>query len=64
MDLRKLALEKIEYGDNLMSSLSQFNGIEGIQKLHKKIKQELNFLKKVRLWRSLIKPIFKCYTLF
>lgn len=41
------AFGKIEYGENLIKSLSQFAGIEGSQKLTKKIRQEINFLKKV-----------------
>lgn len=50
MDLKTLATEKIEYGENLIDGLSKFNSIEGVQKLHRKIKQELNFLKKVRIF--------------
>lgn len=49
MNLKTLAEEKINYGESLIVNLSQFNRIEGVQKLHRKIKQELNFLRKVRL---------------
>lgn len=46
-NLKGLAVEKIEFGENLIKSLLEFGDIEGIQKLVRKIKQELTFLKKV-----------------
>lgn len=49
MDLKGLAQQKVAHGEALISSLSKFSDIEGVQKLHRKIKQELSFLKKVRL---------------
>lgn len=45
--LKHHVLEKLEYGENLIELLSKFNHIEGAQKLHRKIRQELNFLNKV-----------------
>lgn len=47
MELNELASEKIHIGEQLIDALSSFSSIEGVQKLHRKIKQELNFLKKV-----------------
>lgn len=49
MDLPELVTEKIKFGEALIESLSNYSQIEGIQKLHRKIKQELNFLRKVRI---------------
>lgn len=46
-ELTENVLKKIEFGEDLIHSLKVFNKIEGIQKLHAKIKQELTFLKKV-----------------
>lgn len=59
-NLTDLVLKKIDKGENLIKSLGDFEAIEGIQKLHRKIKQELNFLRKVRL--SIISFCFIRYT--
>lgn len=40
-------LEKIKYGENLMAQLKEIHNIDGVMKLHRKIKQETEFLKKV-----------------
>lgn len=48
MNLTDLAIEKITFGEELIKSLCLFNEIDGIQKLQRKIKQELKFLKKVK----------------
>lgn len=47
MSLIDLAAEKITFGEELIKSLGAFNEIDGIQKLQRKIKQELKFLQKV-----------------
>lgn len=46
LDLQEKAREKINNGEELLQALDLYN-IEGIQKLHRKIKQEIDFLKKV-----------------
>lgn len=46
-NLKECVLEKLKYGEDLLNSISEFDHIEGAQKLHRKIKQELNFLRKV-----------------
>jgi hypothetical protein len=58
----KIALHgKIRLGEQLLVRLSQLDRIEGISKLHKKVKQEINFLQKVRdlLFRFLSKILTK-----
>lgn len=45
--LEALVAEKIVFGETLINSLLRFNAIDGVQKLQRKIKQELNFLRKV-----------------
>lgn len=47
--LRNTALEKITYGEDLLQSLVKYQKLDGIQKLERKIRQEINFLKKVLL---------------
>lgn len=47
--LKSLVEEKLKWGDKLLEDLSEYKNLEGIQKLEKKIKQELKFLRKVRL---------------
>lgn len=47
MELSDHVTEKIAFGEELIYSLTSYGEIEGIQKLHRKIKQELSFLKKV-----------------
>lgn len=47
--LQNCVSEKLKSGYLLISELSSFNHIEGIQKLEKKIKQELSFLHKVKV---------------
>lgn len=46
-NLTELIQEKITFGQNLVDSLQTYNCIDGIQKLGRKINQELNFLRKV-----------------
>lgn len=41
-------LEKIKYGENLMAQLKEIHNIDGVMKLHRKIKQETEFLKKLQ----------------
>jgi hypothetical protein len=45
--LLKLLEEKILDGEKLMSTVSNIINVNGIEKLKKKIKQEINFLLKV-----------------
>lgn len=51
-NLRELVAEKIEFGENLLKSLTTFEQLDGIQKLRRKIRQEVNFLRKVRISTS------------
>lgn len=46
-NLIDLALQKIEFGNNLIQQLNDYSKLEGVKKLQKKINQELTFLKKV-----------------
>lgn len=46
-ELQLLAQEKILLGEGLIKSLRNYEQIEGITKIERKIQQELNFLKKV-----------------
>lgn len=48
IDELKVALhEKIRLGEQLLVRLSKLDKIDGLGKLHKKVKQEINFLHKV-----------------
>ncbi|XP_059489612.1 UPF0415 protein C7orf25 [Neocloeon triangulifer] len=46
-ELRNALEEKISLGEELIARISHLANIEGIGKLHKKVKQEINFLQKV-----------------
>ncbi|KAI4458996.1 hypothetical protein MML48_6g00012850 [Holotrichia oblita] len=61
--LKECVLEKLKYGEDLLNSLSEFDHIEGAQKLHRKIKQELNFLRKVYKANSIKKEHLQCTNL-
>jgi hypothetical protein len=45
--LLELLEEKIVDGEKLMESVSNISNVDGVEKLKKKIKQEINFLLKV-----------------
>lgn len=45
--LNNLISEKINYGEKLLIDTEGYENIDGIQKLRRKINQELKFLKKV-----------------
>lgn len=62
-NLKGLAVEKIEFGENLIKSLLEFGDIEGIQKLVRKIKQELAFLKKICRDNKIKKEHLQCSNL-
>lgn len=47
LNLTEQAAHKINFGENLMETIEDFRGIDGSQKLCRKINQELKFLKKV-----------------
>ncbi|KAF2896208.1 hypothetical protein ILUMI_09967 [Ignelater luminosus] len=63
VDLIQGAFGKIEYGENLIKSLSGFADIEGSQKLNKKIRQEINFLKKICRSKNIKKEHLQCSNL-
>lgn len=46
-NLIELIKEKVIFGQNLLESLTKFKEVDGIQKLGRKINQELSFLNKV-----------------
>jgi hypothetical protein len=46
--LQKELKNKIALGELLLSKTSLFNHVDGISKLQKKIRQEINFLSKVK----------------
>ncbi|KAB0801949.1 hypothetical protein PPYR_04135 [Photinus pyralis] len=62
-DLLSLAQEKVQFGQSLLNSLTQYNQIEGIQKLSRKIKQELSFLEKISRDESIKKEHLQCSNL-
>ncbi|KAL4711706.1 hypothetical protein ACJJTC_003473 [Scirpophaga incertulas] len=47
-EAHKLLREKIEYGQSLMENLYNFQHIDGVPKLHKKIRQEIEFLNRLQ----------------
>lgn len=49
-NLQELVAHKIEYGQQLLETTKKYSHLEGIQKLERKINQELSFLKKVILY--------------
>uniref|UniRef100_A0A8D8FR92 UPF0415 protein C7orf25 homolog n=1 Tax=Culex pipiens TaxID=7175 RepID=A0A8D8FR92_CULPI len=51
-ELDALALEKIETGQKLLADLAQLDGVDGVRKIGKKISQELKFLNKVKIAKS------------
>ncbi|KAK5649905.1 hypothetical protein RI129_000934 [Pyrocoelia pectoralis] len=62
-DLLSLSQEKIQFGETLLKTLSLHNKIEGIQKLGRKIKQELSFLEKISRDESIKKEHLQCSNL-
>lgn len=63
MDLKDQVQQKIAQGEELLESLKAFHKIEGIQKLHAKIHQELKFLKKISTSNSVKKEHLQCSNL-
>uniref|UniRef100_A0A182N9W1 DUF1308 domain-containing protein n=1 Tax=Anopheles dirus TaxID=7168 RepID=A0A182N9W1_9DIPT len=51
-ELTQLAQEKIDLGEKLLKGLSQRDTIEGVKKIQKKISQELKFLNRVKVNRT------------
>ncbi|XP_017781526.1 PREDICTED: UPF0415 protein C7orf25 homolog [Nicrophorus vespilloides] len=62
-DLIGSALSKIEEAENLLDSLKCYDDLDGMQKLSRKIKQELNFLKKIYKSSSIKKEHLQCSNL-
>lgn len=46
-DLMLMLVEKIQFGENLMIQLQPIINIDGVMKLQRKIRQEIEFLKRV-----------------
>lgn len=46
-DLMCMVEEKIKFGDELMVQLQSVKNIDGVMKLQRKIRQEIEFLKRV-----------------
>lgn len=61
--LRNTALEKITYGEDLLQSLVKYQKLDGIQKLERKIRQEINFLKKICKSNTIKKEHLQCSNL-
>jgi hypothetical protein len=61
LKLRELVVEKIAFGEKLINSIEKYKSLEGIQKLQRKISQELNFLKQVS--RKIINEFILNYNL-
>ena len=51
-DYSTLIDEKLKLANNLVQSLQPLNGIDGVSKLEKKIKQEIKFLQKIQVQKS------------
>ena len=47
VNLHELVSEKIKFGEELIATIHKYKNLEGIQKLQRKITQELNFLRQV-----------------
>lgn len=47
-ELLCLLNEKVAFGENLIVQLEALNEIDGVMKLQRKIKQEIEFLRKVK----------------
>lgn len=45
-----LAEQKIQFGESLKMYIDQYPNVDGLQKLSRKINQELKFLRKVSLY--------------
>ncbi|KAF5273415.1 hypothetical protein FQA39_LY07432 [Lamprigera yunnana] len=59
----ELLNEKINLGSDLIKSTDKFNKLEGIQKLRRKIKQELTFLKNISNEQRIKKEHLQCSNL-
>ncbi|KAF5270430.1 hypothetical protein FQR65_LT05618 [Abscondita terminalis] len=62
-DFHDLLVEKINLGEELIKILHKYDKIDGVQKVQRKIKQELNFLKKVSRDRTVKKEHLQCSNL-
>ncbi|CAG9769458.1 unnamed protein product [Ceutorhynchus assimilis] len=62
-DIYLLAEQKIQFGENLRRFIDQHGKIDGLQKLSRKINQELKFLGKVYKSRNLKKEHLQCSNL-
>lgn len=62
-NLLNLIKEKIQFGQDLLESLAKYKEIDGIQKLSRKINQELNFLRKVVKNNNVKKEYLQCTNL-
>lgn len=62
-NLIELIKEKVIFGQNLLESLTKFTEVDGIQKLGRKINQELSFLNKVLKNNNVKKEYLQCTNL-
>lgn len=62
-DIYALADQKIQFGENLRRYIDENKDIDGLQKLSRKINQELKFLKKVCKNKTLKKEHLQCSNL-
>jgi hypothetical protein len=63
LKLRELVVEKIAFGEKLINSIEKYKSLEGIQKLQRKISQELNFLKQIDKTGKIKKEHIQCSNL-
>ncbi|KAK4883613.1 hypothetical protein RN001_006932 [Aquatica leii] len=62
-NFHELLTEKINLGGQLINCLQKYDKVDGAQKLQRKIKQELNFLKKVSRDQTVKKEHLQCSNL-
>lgn len=51
-ELLTMLNEKVNFGENLVIQLESVNTIDGVMKLQRKIRQEIEFLKRVRVFAT------------
>ncbi|XP_063909790.1 UPF0415 protein C7orf25 homolog [Zophobas morio] len=63
VNLHELVSEKIKFGEELIATIHKYKNLEGIQKLQRKITQELNFLRQIVKSGKIKKEHIQCSNL-
>ncbi|XP_064212219.1 UPF0415 protein C7orf25 homolog isoform X2 [Tribolium castaneum] len=63
VELCQLVLEKLAFGENLIKTIDKHRDLDGVQKLKRKIRQELNFLSQVLKTGKIKKEHVQCSNL-